>query len=126
MWLLATAVVTAAATTVGGHGVHWAGFPSTTQRTTSVVPVRTQDTEPDPKRSSNLAGFLNVQPARAQAGGNTYLCIFGNLWACLFVGKSGSLPPGMLEARPAKGHKLEEGQEWAVGGGAEARAGNDG
>lgn len=105
---------------------HWAGFPSTTQRTIHAVPVRTQDPEPDPRRSSSSAGFLDVQPAPAQAGGNTYLCIFGNPWACLFVGKSGSLPPGMLEARVAKGHKLEEGQEWAVGDGAEARAGNDG
>lgn len=105
---------------------HWAGFPSTTQRTIHAVPVRTQDAEPDPRRSSSWAGFLDVQPAPAQAGGNTYLCIFGNPWACLFVGKSGSLPPGMLEARAAKGHKPEEGQEWAVGGGAEARAGNDG
>lgn len=52
-----------------------------------------------------------------------YLEICGR---CLFTGKSGSLPLGVLETTMAKGHQLEEAQERAAGGGAEARAGHSG
>lgn len=34
--------------------------------------------------------------------------------------------PMVLEARVAKGHRLEEDREWAAWGGAEARAGHSG
>lgn len=122
MWRLATA---AAAATVGDDGDD-ACFPSTTRQRTCALPVRTRDLDPDPRRSRIQAGCLDLQSAPSEAGRNTYLCIFGNPWACLFAGKSGCLPPWVLEARVAKGHRLEEDQEWAAWGRAEARAGHSG
>lgn len=115
----------AAAAAVGEGGDDGACFPSTTQRRTCALPLRTRDLGPDPGRNRSRVGCLDLQPARGEAGGNTYLCIFGNLWACLFAGKSGFLPPWVLEARVAKGHRLEEDQEWATWGGAEATVGEN-
>lgn len=90
------------------------------------VQARTGDPNSTPGEAGAGAGRrVALQPARL-GGRDTYLCIFGNLWACLFAGKSGSLPLGVLEARVAKGHKPEKGQEWADRGGAEARAGHEG
>lgn len=115
----------AAAAAVGEGGDDGVCFPSTTQRRTCALPLRTRDLGPDPGRNRSRVGCLDLQPARGEAGGNTYLCIFGNLWACLFAGKSGFLPPWVLEARVAKGHRLEEDQEWAAWGGAEATVGEN-
>lgn len=79
-----------------------------------------------PQEEQKPGGMFGLQSAPSEAGRNTYLCIFGNPWACLFAGKSGYLPPWVLEARVAKGHRLEEDQEWAAWGRAEARAGHSG
>lgn len=53
---------------------------------------------------------------------SVYLEICGR---CLFAGKSGPLPLGVLEATGAKEHKVEVGLDWQRGV-AEARAGHGG
>lgn len=104
-------------------------FPSSTQPRTEHACRPREGLRPTlhTSRSRSRSRAMSRLPASpAAAGGNTYLHIFGNLWACLFAGKSGSLPRGLLEARVAKGPKREKGQKWADGGGAEAGQGMEG
>lgn len=103
----------AAAAAVGEGGDDGACFPSTTQRRTCALPLRTRDLGPDPGRNRSQVGCLDLQPARGEAEGtliSVYLEICGRVYLL------GSLVPSPMGARSQSGQRTQTGGGSGVGG----------
>lgn len=75
---------------------HSAGFPS----------PRTPDLDATTRKIQSKLEYLKPSPSQLWGEETVCVCIYGNPWAGLFAGKSGSLPLWALDTL--------EGQEWLL------------